>query len=252
MTPLSRKGCPWLLPIALLAAWQLAANTSDGLNVLPAPVQIGEALLDALVSGRLPADALHTFGAALAAWGICLVVGIPLGMALGSSAKLRVILSLIIELLRPVPAVALIPLAILVFGFSLQTEISVTVFASVWPVLFSSKSGIERLHSRMFEVAATLHLSRSHALRSVVTPAALREILVGARLSFSLCLVVSVVAEMVGNPVGLGWGLVSAQEAMKASEMFAYLFAIGMLGVFANFALDFAVGRLLPGLYQRN
>lgn len=252
MTSLSRKARQWLLPIALLAAWQLAATTSDGLNALPTPMEIGKALLDTLVSGRLPADALHTFGAALASWGICLVVGIPLGMALGSSAKLRIMLSLFIELLRPVPAVALIPLAILVFGFSLQTEISVTVFASVWPVLFSSKSGIERLHARMFEVAATLHLSRWHALRSVVTPAAFREILVGARLSFSLCLVVSVVAEMVGNPVGLGWGLVSAQEAMKASEMFAYLFAIGLLGVFANFALDFAVKRLQPGLYQRN
>jgi NitT/TauT family transport system permease protein len=115
-------------------------------------------------------------------------------------------------------------------------------------VISSSRTGIEKLHERYFEVAATLHLRRWHTIRSVITPAAFRLILVGAKLSFGLCLVVSVVAEMVGNPAGLGWGLVSAQEAMKTSEAFAYLFAIGALGVAANAAVDFAVRRILPGL----
>lgn len=242
----------WLLPLTLVAAWQLAAMAHTGLDMLPAPVQIGRSLLDTVSDGRLPADALHTLAAALASWAICLVTGIPLGIALGCSRKLRAALSLFIELLRPLPAVALIPLAVLVFGFSWKTEITVTVFASIWPLILGSRSGIERLHPRMFEVAATLHLGRWHALRCVVTPAAFRQILVGARLSFNLCLVVSVVAEMVGNPAGLGWGLVSAQEAMRASETFAYLVAIGVLGVCANQALDLAVRRLLPGLAQRH
>lgn len=246
----TRNAYQWLLPIALLGAWQFAATASEGAGVLPTPAEIGRTLLEAILSGRLPADAMHTFSAAVASWAICLVVGIPLGMALGISERLRNLLLLFIELLRPIPAVALIPPAVLVFGFSWKTEIAVTVFASVWPLVFSSRAGIERLHARIFEVAATLHLGKWQTLRSVVTPAAFREILVGAKLSFGLCLVVSVVAEMIGNPAGLGWGLVTAQEAMRASETFAYLFAIGILGVFANFALDFTVKHLLPGLHQ--
>lgn len=252
MTPRLPQTRQWLLPAALLVAWQLAATAQEGPSILPSPVEIGQTLLETLVSGRLPADALHTFAAAIASWVICLLIGIPLGMALGSAERLRVALSLFIELLRPLPAVALIPLAILVFGFSWQTEITVTVFASVWPLILASRSGIERLHPRILEVVSTLHLRRWHALRCVITPAAFRQILVGTKLSFSLCLVVSVVAEMVGNPAGLGWGLVSAQEAMRASETFAYLFAIGILGVCANCALDFAVKHLFPGLAQGN
>lgn len=252
MTSYSRKARQWLLPFAMLGAWQLAVMANEGINILPTPVEIGRALLESFLEGRLIADAAHTFAAAMASWAICLLVGIPLGMALGSFSKLRIMLSLFIELLRPLPAVALIPPAVLVFGFSWKTEITVTVFASIWPLIFSSRAGIEGLHARIFEVAATLNLGKWHTLRSVITPAAFSQILVGARLSFSLCLIVSVVAEMVGNPAGLGWGLVSAQEAMRASETFAYLFAIGVLGVCANFALGFAVGRLLPGLAQAN
>ena len=249
-TSYTRRGRQWLLPVALLGAWQLAVMANNGLNVLPTPMEIGRALVESFVEGRLLADAAHTFAAALASWGICLLVGIPLGMALGTFRTLRTMLSLFIELLRPLPAVALIPLAVLVFGFSWRTEITVTVFASIWPLILSSRAGIEGLHARIFEVAATLHLGKWHTLRSVAMPAAFSQILVGARLSFSLCLVVSVVAEMVGNPAGLGWGLVSAQEAMRASETFAYLLAIGVLGVCANYALGFVVRRLLPGLAQ--
>ncbi len=241
---------PWLLPIALVGVWQLAVVANDGLRVLPTPIEIGRALVESFVHGSLMADAAHTFAAALASWAICLLAGIPLGMALGTFGTLRTMLSLFIELLRPLPAVALIPLAVLVFGFSWRTEITVTVFASIWPLVSSSRAGIEGLHPRIFEMAATLHLGKWHTLRRVVMPAAFSRILVGARLSFSLCLIVSVVAEMVGNPAGLGWGLVSSQEAMRAAETFAYLFAIGVLGVCANFALDVAVRRLLPGLAQ--
>jgi NitT/TauT family transport system permease protein len=245
-----RKASRWILPLAILAAWQLALTASEALHVLPTPAEIARALFESAVDGRLAADAVHTFAAAMSSWLLCLLIGIPLGMALGGSQRLRVMLSLFIEMLRPLPAVALIPPAVLIFGFSWKTEVSVTVFASVWPVIFSSKSGIEGLHARIFEVASTLHLSKWHTLRSVITPSAFSQILVGARLSFSLCLVVSVVAEMIGNPAGLGWGLVSAQEAMRASEAFAYLFAIGMLGVCANFVLGFTVRHLLPGLDQ--
>lgn len=239
-----------LLPVGLLVVWEIAAASHGGIRVLPRPTEIGQALFGSLADGRLLADSLHTLVAAIVSWTLCLLIGVPLGMALGVSGKLRAILSLFIELLRPIPAVALVPLAVLAFGFSWKTEITVTVFASVWPLILGSRLGIQQLQGRSLEVAATLGLGRWHTLRSVVVLAAAQQILVGAKLSFGLCLVVSVVAEMVGNPAGLGWGLVSAQEAMRASEAFAYLAAIGALGVCANFALDFAVRLLLPGLAQ--
>jgi ABC-type nitrate/sulfonate/bicarbonate transport system permease component len=198
----------------------------------------------------ISATALITPSATVS-WPQMIAVGGSLASSSFRAAWVRTLLSLAIELLKPIPAVALIPAAVLAFGFSWKTEITVTVFASIWPLISSSRSGIERLHARTFEVAATLHLDKWHAWRSVVLPAAFRQILVGAKLSFSLCVVVSVVAEMVGNPAGLGWGLVRAQEAMRASETLAYLFAIGILGVCANFAVDLAVKHLIPGLAQR-
>jgi len=107
------------------------------------------------------------------------------------------------------------------------------------------------VHTRLFDVGRTFRLSGAEILRKVMLPAALPGVLVGARLSLTLALVLAVVAEMVGNPAGLGYAVVREQQAMRPDLLFAYVVAIGALGVGLNAALTGAVAVLFPAATGR-
>jgi len=156
-----------------------------------------------------------------------------------------------IEVLRPMPGIAFAPVALLLFGFSLQMELMVVVLPALWPVLINTMGAVAGVHARLFDVGRTFRLSGAEILRKVMLPAALPGVLVGARLSLTLALVLAVVAEMVGNPAGLGYAVVREQQAMRPDLLFAYVVAIGALGVGLNAALTGAVAWLFPAAAGR-
>jgi ABC-type nitrate/sulfonate/bicarbonate transport system permease component len=151
-----------------------------------------------------------------------------------------------IEVLRAVPPVSLVPVALLVFGFSVRMELVLIVYVSAWPVLVNTIDGVRGVRSELLDVARMLRLSRATTVRRIVVPAAMPSIVVGLRLALSLSLVLAVVAEMLGNPRGLGNALVRAQQALQPAQMFAYVLAIGVLGVALNGAFRFLSSRALP------
>lgn len=113
-------------------------------------------------------------------------------------------------------------------------------------MLVNTIDGLRRVPAELLDVARVLRMRTGTRIRKVLLPAAMPSIVVGLRLSLSLSLVLAVVAEMIGNPDGLGNALVSAQQALQPEEMFAYVFAIGLLGIGLNAALAYAAGRLMP------
>jgi ABC-type nitrate/sulfonate/bicarbonate transport system permease component len=236
---------------ALLAVWEVGVRAAaTRFEFLPAPTEIVEALYDAIRSGQIVSDSLHTVACALAGWAFAGVLGTTIGLALAFSQTIHRFFSASLELLRPLPAVAFVPLAVLLFGFTVTTEITVIVFASVWPIIVNTIAGAKAIHPRLFDTAATLHLPRLARLEKVILPAVLPYTIVGARVALALGLVVAVMAEMVGNPTGLGWGLVSAQEALQPGLMFGYLVATGVLGVVVNAGLQAAFVWMFPGIRE--
>jgi ABC-type nitrate/sulfonate/bicarbonate transport system permease component len=149
------------------------------------------------------------------------------------------------------PGIAFVPVALLLFGFSLQTELMVIVLPSLWPVLVNTMGGVQTIHARLFEVGKTFRLSRGAVIRKILLPAAVRSILVGARISLTLALVLAIVAEMVGNPAGLGYAVVRDQQALRPDLMFADVVVIGLLGILFNAALVGAAAALLPAMAGR-
>ena len=122
------------------------------------------------------------------------------------------------------PGIAFAPVALLLFGFSLQMELMVIILPALWPVLINTMGAVMGVHARLFEVGRTFRLSRTpRSLRKIMLPAALPGVLVGARLSLTLALVLAIVAEMVGNPAGLGYAVVREQQAMRPELVFAYV-----------------------------
>jgi ABC-type nitrate/sulfonate/bicarbonate transport system permease component len=239
--------------IALVFAfWEISlrAGLAQYQN-LPAPSAVAMGLAEIAGNGQLLADTLHTLLSVVVGWLAAVAAGVVLGLLLGGSATLRRYSLASIEMLRPMPGIAFAPVALLLFGFSLQMELMVIVLPALWPVLIGTMGAVMGVHARLFEVGRTFRLSRGEILRKIMLPAALPGVLVGARLSMTLALVLAVVAEMVGNPAGLGYAVVREQQAMRPELVFAYVVAIGVLGMILNGALTGAVNRLFPAASGR-
>ena len=232
---------------ACVALWELIIRSGMvEYQYLPAPSAIWQGFLQLLASGQLASDTWHTLQAVLMGWAIASVIGISLGLLMATSKSARTYGLASIEVLRPMPGIAFVPVALLLFGFSLRTELVVIVLPALWPVLINTMGGVMGVHARLFEVGATFRLSRADIIRRILVPAALPAILVGLRISLTLALVLAIVAEMVGNPAGLGYAVVRDQQALQPDLMFANVVVIGLLGIVLNVVLLGVVKTFFP------
>lgn len=227
-----------VIPVAALAGWELASR----LGLLPMdtfsrPSDVVVAGLSIMADGSLLRATAETLQAALAGLGVAIAFGVPLGMVIGLSAGTRLMAGPTLDALRPVPPVALIPLALLVFGFGVSMEASVVGFASVWSVMIATTAAVRSMEARLAEVAQALELSRWSYMIKIVLPAALARIAVGVRVAVGIALVVAVTVEIVVNPRGLGYGMIIAQQSLRPDLMYAQLFWIGFVGWAINWGL---------------
>jgi sulfonate transport system permease protein len=244
----------WHLHLAGLAtltacglAWESAVRTRMlDFQYLPAPSAVIQGAAELAATGELADTTLQTLEPVLLGWAISVAVGVPFGLALGTSPILRRWSLATIEVLRPMPAIALVPVALLLFGFSIKTELMVIIIPCLWPVLINTMGAMSGVHPRLADVGRTLQLSRAAALCKVMLPAAMPGILVGVRLSQTLALVLAVLAEMVGNPAGLGYAVVTQQQALRPDLMFAYVAVIGLLGLVLNALLAAIIAVAFP------
>ena len=196
-------------------------------------------------AGDLAGYSLATLGRMVAGWVLAAVLGIGLGAAIGASASLRAWLGPTLEFIRPLPASAVIPLAISVFGLSSGMVLAVVAFGAMWPVLLATVQGLASVHPRLREVGAALQLSRLGFIVKIGLPAALPDILAGMRLALTVSLIVSVVGEMIASQPGLGQAILLAARAFRASDLFAGIALLGAIGFASNAALALAERRLL-------
>ena len=166
-------------------------------------------------------------------------------LALGLSRPFERVLSVTVEALRPVPSAALIPIMLLIFGFSLAMSASVAAFACVWPVLIVTTAAVRGIDPRLLEVGRALGFGVLRRIWMFALPAALPGIAVGLRIAFGIAIVVTVTVEIAANPRGLGYAMITAQQSLHAEVMYAYLFWIGIVGWAINVAMTRTERHLL-------
>lgn len=234
--------------LVVLLLWEgLIRSGVAQFEYLPPPSAILVAGWQLVISGELFAETAHTLGSVLLGWSMASVIGIVFGLGLGISPFARRWFQASVDVLRPLPGIAFLPVALLIFNFSLTTELVVMVYASIWPVLVNTMGGIMSVATQLHDVGRTLRLSRLRVLTKVLIPAAAPAIVVGCRLSMGVALVMAIIAEMMGNPHGLGYAVVSELQAMQPERMFADILFIGVLGLVLNAALMGVTRRLLRG-----
>jgi len=234
---------------ALVGLWELVIRTGIvDFQFLPAPSGIARAMGSLLRSGDLLDAVVHTLRSTLVGWLMGSVVGVTLGLWLGLSHTAWRYSMASIEMTRAIPPVALVPVALLVFGFSLRMELVLIVYTGAWTVLVNTIDGVRSVPTELLDVGRMLRMPKLTTIQKLVLPSAVPSIIVGLRLALSLSLVLAVVAEMLGNPSGLGNAVVRAQHALQPEQMFAYVVTIGILGVTLNALLRYASAQAFPAL----
>lgn len=250
--PSALRGLNWtglLTLVGLILAWE--AGKQFGLinfGFIPAPSEMLGGAASLLQESALQGALFHTAGVALIGWLIACVLGITVGTILGLSDTIWRWTAASIEVLRSFPSITFVPVAVLLFGFSVTMELVVIIYASQWQVLINTLDGVRSVNRGLVDTSRTFRLSKWRHVRTIVFPAAASKIIVGMRLGLNLALILAVAAEVVGNPQGLGYGLVTEQQALQPARMFVYFISVGLLGIFLNFILQLVVRKSMPGI----
>jgi NitT/TauT family transport system permease protein len=234
----------WLVVVLVIVLWQVLIDTKViDFNYMPPPTEIASAFSALVSSGEMGEAVWHTLTVTLVASAIGIGVGVIYGAALGLVDAVRSYSMGTVDFLRTVPVVALMPVALLVWGASSKTEIIVASYAATWPLVINTMAGVQGVHPVKSDVARSFRLSRVETLRKIVLPVATPAILVGARLSIVTALVVAIVAEMLVNPEGVGYGLIFGMQSLQPEEMWAYAVVAGIMGYVLNAVLVYGVRR---------
>lgn len=188
-------------------------------------------------------------GDTLQAWAIGLAIAagaaVVLGMVIGVIPILRTITASTIEFLRPIPSVALIPLAVLLFGTGIRSSLLLIVYAAFWQVLVQVLYGTQDVDPIAIETARSFRLSRWRQLRHVVWPTTLPYLFTGLRLAAAVALVLAITSELIIGAPGLGNEISEAQASNAVPTIYALILVTGILGVLINLVARFAERRAL-------
>jgi ABC-type nitrate/sulfonate/bicarbonate transport system permease component len=173
------------------------------------------------------------------------IAGCVFGFVIGSSNSLRRATLSTIEFLRPIPSVALIPLAVLLFGTRIGSALMLIVYASFWQVLLQVLYGVADVDSVADDVARSYRLGRLTRLRYLVWPTTLPYLMTGVRLAASVALILAITAELVIGSPGLGKQIALTESGGAVVEMYALILAAGLIGVGVNFGMRAIERRVL-------
>jgi ABC-type nitrate/sulfonate/bicarbonate transport system permease component len=229
--------------LALLEALSRTGIVAEG--DIPPVTRVLQRLYEQLGTGAF----WSAVGETLRGWGIGLAIsvaaGVLIGLALGLSDMAYGALRVPIEFLRPIPSVALVPLAVLLYGTGIRSTLFLVCYAALWPILLNAIYGVRDVEPVALDTGRVYGLGRAARLRHIVLPSAVPYIATGVRVASSIALILAVTAELVIGSPGLGRSITVAESSGAVDLMYALVFATGVLGLVLNFALSRVERRAL-------
>jgi sulfonate transport system permease protein len=226
---------PWALPVLLVVVWQVAAHT--GLlssRILPEPWAVAKAFRDLMLSGELWTHLKVSLWRALAGFALGAGLGLALGLLNGSSRRAATLLDTTLQMIRNIPALALIPLVILWFGIDETAKLFLLAVGVFFPMYLNTFHGIRSVDAGLIEMARSYGLSAWAMYRDVILPGALPSILVGVRFSLGLVWVLLIVAETISAQAGIGYMTMNAREFLQTDVVLVGILLYALLGKAAD------------------
>lgn len=232
--------------VLFLVIWQLYSMFGPvNSHHLPPPTKVIPTFLQSLTLQEF----WVAVGQTLRAWAIGLAISVVsaviVGLIIGSSRFLRVWTHSVVEFLRPIPAVGLIPVAALLFGPRIGAELMIIVFACFWIIVIQVIYGIADVDKVARETAQTMRLGQIDMVRYLVFPTLLPYLVTGVRLAATVALILAVTVELIVGTPGLGHQVAQAQMNDSPPAMFALIITTGLLGILINFVTRFVANKLL-------
>jgi ABC-type nitrate/sulfonate/bicarbonate transport system permease component len=223
-------------------------------SYVPPPTAVFAALFQGLINGDISSQVGITLWVYIQGLALATVVSILVGILMGTYKPVYDALKVIVEFLRPVPSVAMIPLAILFFGLGQQMRISVISYAAFWPLLINTIYGVRAIDPQALDVARNFGITGSEALFRVTLPSALASIATGFRVSATIALVVTITTELIAGNSGIGFFISQMEQANRLPPMYAAIILTGILGYLLNtlyFTLEHKVVFWTPAARER-
>jgi ABC-type nitrate/sulfonate/bicarbonate transport system permease component len=235
----------FLIPLILIVIWQgLSSIRVIPSYKLPSPVEIVLGFKDLLVVGVPPGHLLHnhmlySLYRVVLGYAVASLLAIPLGLLMGWSAKLLKMIRPLIEVVRPIPPLAWIPIAILWFGIGIKSAAFIIFLGAFFPILLNTISGVLSIHPILIEAARTLHAKEKDIFLKVLFPGTIPSIFVGMRIGIGIGWMTLVAAEFTGvkEGYGLGYMIMTARDIQRPDEILAGMLVIGIIGLFIDIVL---------------
>jgi ABC-type nitrate/sulfonate/bicarbonate transport system permease component len=213
-----------------LVVWHLGSLWIGNAILLPSPIATAEALVNLTRQGEVFSNVIASLTRLGMSFGLALVIGVPLGFAMGLSRNVFEMIDPVVELLRPISGIAWIPLGMFILGVGEALPTAIMFYGAFFPVLINTIVGVRSVNPRLVQGARVLGVGRVQIVRHVIFPAALPNILVGARLGAGAGWMAMVAAELIGAPSGLGFAVEWYRELLMTPSVLAFVFLIGLLG----------------------
>lgn len=231
--------------VGLIAVWQVAIGSGAvSERVLPTPLAVAAALGELLTSAAFWLATWQTVWVTVVGMCVIMVIAIPLSIAIHSSRFVDRSTWFLIEFLKPIPGVALIPLALLLWGLTDGVKLFLIVFGALWPILTQLIYGLREISGVALDMGRVYRLTTLQRVRWLTVPSMMPFTITGLRISVTIALIVAVVTEYIAGIPGLGTLLATAQLNGATAQAFALLFVSGILGLAFSGGVD-ALGRPL-------
>jgi sulfonate transport system permease protein len=232
-----RRVLPWIVPLLILVAWEAAAR-SGGLSVrvLPEPLAVVKAAWTLIQSGDMWANVKVSAWRAIVGFAIGGSIGFVLGLATGLFKPAEIALDSTVQMIRNIPALALIPLLILWFGIGEEAKLVLVALGVFFPVYVNTYHGIRSVDRDLIEMSKSYGLRGFALYWHVILPGALPSILVGVRFAFGLMWVMLIVAETISAQSGIGYMTMNAREFLQTDVVVVGILLYALLGKLADMA----------------
>ena len=226
---------PWVLPVLLIAVWQASSQLGWlSSRILPEPWAVAKAFWSLAESGELWVHLRTSLWRAATGFAIGSGLGLALGLLTGSFRSAETLLDTTLQMVRNIPALALIPLVILWFGIDETAKLFLLAVGVFFPVYLNTFHGIRSADQGLIEMARSYGLSGWPLYRDVILPAALPSILVGVRFSLGLVWVLLIVAETISAQAGIGYMTMNAREFLQTDVVLVGILLYALLGKAAD------------------
>ena len=236
----------------VLALWAVVAYGNRALEVMnpslvPTPGEVLAVTVAALRDGTLLRNLITSLARVVQGFGVAAVAALALGIVAALCAPLRLALEPVIELIRPIPPLAFLPMFLVWFGLGETSKVAFIAYTTFFPMFVGVAASVLRVDVMLLRAAASLGATRGDLLRRVVLPAALPGIIVALRLGFGLALFVIVGAEFIGADAGLGNLIMEGRTFFNPPQIVMGALVLGLLGSLVNAVLIAAEQRMLRG-----